>query len=328
MSGGDLVRILFVDDDEQVRWTIQTVLESIGHHVTSFDSALIAYNAFLATPEKFDCLLLDRNMPEMDGLSLLRKIRADSRFNHTPVVMLTSSSEPDSVAEGLAAGAQLYLTKPAPRKLLRAAMLQIEAGLDEKKEIIRHLSESKRGFQHLKQMHFELRTPTQGREVAALLASLTPDPDKTVLGFNELLTNAIEHGNLAIDYKLKSELLENENLASEIEKRLEQAPFCERKVRVDVTRSCSEWIIDIIDEGAGFDWRPFLDFDPLRAFDLHGRGIAISKKMAFDSLHYMGNGNQVRVTVKLAENQPTTNTNDTTQCTQSSTQNSPLAKHA
>lgn len=199
------MKILFVDDDEQVRWTIQTVLESIGHHVTSFESAVVAYQAFTATPEKFDCLLLDRNMPEMDGLTLMKKIREDSRFSQTPVIMLTSSSEPDSVAEGLAAGAQLYLTKPAPRKLLRAAMHQIETALDEKKEISRHLSESKRGFQHLALMRFELKTPSQGREVAALLASLTPDPDKTVLGFNELLTNAIEHGNLGIDYKLKSQ---------------------------------------------------------------------------------------------------------------------------
>jgi hypothetical protein len=51
------------------------------------------------------------------------------------------------------------------------------------------------------------------------------------------------------------------------------------------------------DEGVGFDWEKYLQFDPERAFDPHGRGIALANKMSFDSLTYLGNGNTVEVKI-------------------------------
>jgi hypothetical protein len=49
----------------------------------------------------------------------------------------------------------------------------------------------------------------------------------------------------------------------------------------------------IQDEGDGFDWQKYLDFDPERAFDPHGRGIAMARMMSFDALEYQGKGNTV-----------------------------------
>ncbi|MDX1669784.1 MAG: ATP-binding protein, partial [Limnobacter sp.] len=234
-------------------------------------------------------------------LTMLRKIRQDSRYATIPVVMLTSSAEAEAVAEGLAAGAQLYLTKPAPRKLLRAAMAQIESTLDEKRALAANLAESRNGLKHAKHMEFEIKTIDQGRELAAFLASMTNDPERTSVGFHELLINAIEHGNLEISYALKSELLQNETLSQEIARRLATPPYSERKVDIMVDSTDSELIIHITDEGEGFDWKPFMDFSPERAFDLHGRGIAISNKMAFDTLKYLGKGNCVRVSLYKKE---------------------------
>ena len=56
--------------------------------------------------------------------------------------------------------------------------------------------------------------------------------------------------------------------------------------------------ISIVDQGAGFDWRPYLDFAPERAFDAHGRGISVARLHSFDLLEYRGVGNQVVVWVK------------------------------
>jgi len=53
--------------------------------------------------------------------------------------------------------------------------------------------------------------------------------------------------------------------------------------------------VHIKDEGAGFDFSKYLDFDPERAFDLHGRGIAIANKDIFEKLQYIGRGNEVMV---------------------------------
>jgi hypothetical protein len=57
--------------------------------------------------------------------------------------------------------------------------------------------------------------------------------------------------------------------------------------------------VTIIDQGDGFNWQPYLEFSPERAFDLHGRGVAMSKAASFDSLEYQGNGNTVVTRVKL-----------------------------
>ena len=57
--------------------------------------------------------------------------------------------------------------------------------------------------------------------------------------------------------------------------------------------------VTIIDQGPGFDWAGYLEFSPDRVFDLHGRGIAMSRSMSFDSLEYLGTGNTVVTTVAL-----------------------------
>ncbi len=61
----------------------------------------------------------------------------------------------------------------------------------------------------------------------------------------------------------------------------------------------SACVVTITDQGHGFDWRKYIGFDPDRAFDLHGRGIAMSKIMSFDNLEYQGNGNSVVTSVNI-----------------------------
>ena len=55
--------------------------------------------------------------------------------------------------------------------------------------------------------------------------------------------------------------------------------------------------VTITDQGNGFDWQTYMEFNPERVFDLHGRGIAMSKAISFDSLEYLGKGNCVVTTV-------------------------------
>ena len=53
----------------------------------------------------------------------------------------------------------------------------------------------------------------------------------------------------------------------------------------------------ILDQGAGFEWENYLDLCPDRAFDSHGRGIAMALSISFDQIEFRGNGNEVSVTV-------------------------------
>ena len=63
--------------------------------------------------------------------------------------------------------------------------------------------------------------------------------------------------------------------------------------RIALRRDGNEIEFTISDEGAGFDWLPYLQLDPDRAFDLNGRGIAMANMLGFSSLEYQGAGNIV-----------------------------------
>ncbi|RLA05080.1 MAG: hypothetical protein DRQ54_08665 [Gammaproteobacteria bacterium] len=57
----------------------------------------------------------------------------------------------------------------------------------------------------------------------------------------------------------------------------------------------------ITDDGTGFDWHRYLEIEPERGSDSHGRGIALARMISFSKLEYMGNGNQVLATVNLTD---------------------------
>jgi anti-sigma regulatory factor (Ser/Thr protein kinase) len=111
-----------------------------------------------------------------------------------------------------------------------------------------------------------------------LLAHAYPDANRVVTGILELTLNAIEHGNLNIGYKEKSRLIEEERLDSEIERRLSDPLYSSREATAQFVRRPDTLSLHISDQGKGFEWRKYLNFDPERAFDTHGRGIAMANK--------------------------------------------------
>ena len=147
---------------------------------------------------------------------------------------------------------------------------------------------------------FEFTNLNQADALAAVLAQSCPNPDKIIMGISELLINAIEHGNLAITYEEKSELTMKGDWKSEVSKRLADEKYSSRIAKVDLVRDKEKISITIEDEGAGFNWQKYMEFDPARAFDAHGRGIATANQICFDSLEYKGRGNIVIVTVNLS----------------------------
>ncbi|MDO9065432.1 MAG: ATP-binding protein, partial [Sulfuricella sp.] len=151
----------------------------------------------------------------------------------------------------------------------------------------------------LRQAEFDFRTLQEAKDLALWLADASLDPGRTVNGYSELLINAVEHGNLGITYAEKGQLLREGRWADEVESRLKNPLYSERLVKVVMEKTASSCIVTIADQGSGFDWQKYIGFSPERAFDLHGRGIAMSKAMSFDGLEYLGNGNTVVATVRI-----------------------------
>lgn len=102
------MRLLVVEDDPEVSRYIAKGLREHGHTV---DTALDGRDGlFLASTEHYDVILLDRMLPELDGIRILKTLRATD--NQTPVLILSALGEVDDRVEGLKAGGDDYLIKP------------------------------------------------------------------------------------------------------------------------------------------------------------------------------------------------------------------------
>lgn len=97
-----------VDDESGVRELVSDVLELEGYSVTSAGDGLEALAQI--RKQKFDLYILDINMPKIDGLVLLEKVRSSG--DQTPALLLTARREKDDVHQGFRVGADYYVTKP------------------------------------------------------------------------------------------------------------------------------------------------------------------------------------------------------------------------
>ncbi|MBZ0087879.1 MAG: response regulator transcription factor [Thermomonas sp.] len=102
------MRILLIEDDAQTAAFIAKGLHEDGHAVDHAPDG--KQGLFLASTERFDVIVLDRMLPGLDGLAVLRTLRGAG--NRTPVLLLTALGDVDHRVEGLRAGADDYLVKP------------------------------------------------------------------------------------------------------------------------------------------------------------------------------------------------------------------------
>jgi two-component system OmpR family response regulator len=102
------MRVLVVEDDSQVAAYLLKGLKEQGHNV---DHAADGKNGlFLATSEDYDAMIIDRMLPELDGLAIVKSVRAAGKT--TPMLILSALGDVDDRVEGLRAGGDDYLTKP------------------------------------------------------------------------------------------------------------------------------------------------------------------------------------------------------------------------
>ncbi|WP_395718907.1 response regulator transcription factor [Prosthecobacter sp.] len=124
-------KILVVDDEKDIVELVGLHLQREGHEVVSVDNGL----AVLPTAVRHapDLIVLDIMLPGLDGVQVHRRLRADTRTRHIPVIMLTARSQVNDRITGLESGADDYLTKPfSPREL----MLRIGAILRRSQKVV------------------------------------------------------------------------------------------------------------------------------------------------------------------------------------------------
>jgi len=110
-------KILTVDDSPTVREILRTTLQNAGFEVLQAINGQDALK--MLETEKVNMLITDLNMPKLDGISLVRKVRQSPGGRFLPIIMLTTESQEDKKREGKKAGASGWIVKPfKPEQLL------------------------------------------------------------------------------------------------------------------------------------------------------------------------------------------------------------------
>ncbi|WP_135079627.1 response regulator [Terasakiella sp. SH-1] len=327
-----MVKILVVEDEVDLREEIVDELIDNGYDVLEAGDGEEAFQ--LINQDTPDIVISDISMPKMDGYELFEKLqKANREFAAIPFVFLTALVSRDDEIKGRRLGVTNYLRKPIDFDVLLATVQslydarermdahaesklnktlnflvsatqkesdpEIEALILRYDNLIKLAQQPVQSIQCLNNAQFFIKTPEQANNVANTLSHLCPEPETAIIGFTELIMNGIEHGNLAIGYEKKTELLETHQLENEIATRLALAEYKDKYVEVDYEREDDKLYFTITDQGNGFNWEQYSEFSPELMLAKHGRGVAIALNLAFPNLTYQGSGNQVRIVIDI-----------------------------
>jgi CheY-like chemotaxis protein len=288
------MRILVVEDEAPIRLLLKRTVAAQGHEVETAENGEVGLQKFKSFEP--DIILTDILMPKKNGLELLSDIR---RLNNDAIViMVTAFGSADFTLQALRLRANDYIIKPFKPKQLVEYLKKYENFIKNRtleQDLLGNFL--KRDYVLEFGNHLDLVNRLADRLMLETNRAIAKESRLGVhLGLVEMITNAIEHGNLEIDFDMKSEALEgNINAWPDLlKKQLNNEELSKRKVLIEfaMNQEYCEWIIT--DEGKGFDWknRPDPD-DPEMLLAANGRGITLTS-MQFEEMEYNEAGNKVR----------------------------------
>jgi DNA-binding response OmpR family regulator len=296
---------LVVDDEADSRAILAKVAERAGFRVVEGVDG--AQAVALTREVRPDLILMDISMPRMTGLEALREIR--EMDPQVPVVIVTAADQPGAGAEALELGAVNFVLKPIDLREILFVVERIRAALREEEDLrpALNLLRERRTVLEL-QNDVSVLGPIVaylGRELRVHYPGYEVPVTEVKLALYEALANAVEHGNLEIDYEQKTHAMGEEGgVRALIERRRNDPRLARRRVRLEASYEPSRVVYTIRDEGRGFRHRT--EEQEHRLGDtsaLHGRGILLMK-------HYMSEvdwndeGNEVRLALTLRRRTP------------------------
>ncbi|MCP4757510.1 MAG: response regulator [Proteobacteria bacterium] len=210
---------LVVDDSATYRRIVVDCMERQGVAVDEAGNGKIAYRTLVASPQKYDMIITDLSMPEMDGLELTRKIRTELGLTDTPILMLSAISERATQIELFKAGINDYLVKPfIQEELLARLKVHLETIWYNKrlKENLKELKKSREAIlksdnerkELLHVLCHDLANPLSSISSIMELMEVVPDAEE----FKELVMLSANNGLEIIDLVRKMRALEENKL--------------------------------------------------------------------------------------------------------------------
>jgi len=288
-------KILVVDDEEVIRYTLQKKLSRLGYNVVSMEKAEDALY-LLKNGERVDLIITDVKLRKMDGIELLRRI--NSQDESIPVLIITGHGNVEDAIRALLYGASDFIRKPFDINDVAASVRDI---LKRKKE--KKLAESFARYIEYEKGRISIPVDVSlidnisyylTKNLAAMGLFNRTTSENMALALQEAISNAMLHGNLEIS----SAIREDGGLKAfneEVEKRKMDERYKNRVVNInyELTGEYAEYIIE--DEGPGFDYTALPDpRDPENFFRNSGRGLLIIR-IHMDEVEWNDSGNVLRL---------------------------------
>jgi two-component system chemotaxis response regulator CheY len=113
-----MLKAMVIDDSRSIRMILGKMLTEMGYQVCQASNGKEALAAVEQGGEPLSLVLVDWNMPEMNGLEFVKSFRANARFSSVPLLMVTTETEIEHVRHALAAGANEYVMKPFTKEVI------------------------------------------------------------------------------------------------------------------------------------------------------------------------------------------------------------------
>lgn len=289
--------VLVVDSSQETQAQILGHMQDRGFSViTAADPAAALTAIELTAP---DIVLTDSFLPEGSGLALTKTLRA--RHVPCPVIVMAEHRSEQAVIHALRAGAVDYLQKPIGVEelahALQRARYQLPADMMATPGLVRsdYTLTIDSDPDHIPGIVSWLLRATAG--------SLSDTTQLHLRGtLQELLMNAVEHGNLEMSYQVKQQAIDQNRLSQLVRERLAQPRLAKRTVTIHIHCDRHAGLLEyrIADQGKGFHWKTLLhrSTNVCRSEDTSGRGIFLALSL-FPSLQYNDRGNEVTVRVPI-----------------------------
>ena len=291
--------VLVVDDDPVTLECLEETVRLLGLGVCAASDGAQALQMF--EEQQPSLVMTDVRMPNMDGLALTHQIKA--RRPECPVIIVTGYGDESTAVAALKAGASDYLHKPFQ-------ISELKNTLQRTLSLIRARSMEAQALLSLTKLTWSFEIENDLEALGGILTVMLrpvdvwlPESDQlhVRMGLQELLINAIEHGNLGISAEEKREALMNDTYDDLLEARRNLPIHAARRVSVWMEHDPVNHLFHcrIRDEGDGFDWTPLLqgDAEAIPSLAGSGRGIFLVKTL-IPQIEYFGRGNEVALTVQ------------------------------
>ncbi len=286
-------KILIIDDEKPVRDVLNIALSEEGYESYQAPSGELGFELFKSSEP--DIVLTDVMMPGIDGIEVTKRMKAQR--DDIDVVVMSGFGTEELVVNALRAGASNYIKKPIVFDELFKILDDIIFNRENRKRfvIFREIVESE---------HKDIAIGNDVSRVWGAVnqilfnAQAVADPNSLegmCIGLYELLINAIEHGNLGITFREKSDALQNNTYRELLESRMKRADSEGMVVRIESDYEPSSITVEIRDQGEGFDLSTLPDLKDAEAIlSDHGRGVLLAT-LFYDSVDYSEPGNCVKV---------------------------------